>query len=204
MSEKVDFMKLLKPFYAPPTKEPVLVEVPVMQFLMLDGRGGPEEAEYELALGALYPMAYTLKFAVKKALQIDYGVFPLEGLWWMGDGQEFDPLSRSAWAWTAMIAQPEWVTPERVEEARAQVIQKGSAKAAAVRLETFDEGLAAQVMHIGPYADEAPTIERLHAFIAAQGCRPRGKHHEIYLGDPRRTAPERLKTVLRQPVERIG
>lgn len=204
MSEKVDFMKLLKTFYAPPTKEPVLVEVPAMQFLMLDGFGAPEGPEYHQALEALYPMAYTLKFAVKKSRQIDYGVFPLEGLWWMRGGMEFNMQHRTDWAWTAMIAQPEWVTPADVEEARVQVIKKGAAKAADIRLEPFTEGLAAQVMHIGPYAAEAPTIERLHAFIAAQGCRPRGKHHEIYLGDPRRTAPERLRTVLRQPVERIG
>jgi hypothetical protein len=170
---------------------------------MIDGRGAPEDSRYREALEALYPLAYTLKFALKKERGLDYPVMPLEGLWWAEDMNAFANADREAWIWTAMIMQPDFVTQEDFESARAEVERKkGSSAALAVaRLERFEEGRSAQIMHIGPYSAEGPTITKLHDFIEEQGGRLRGKHHEIYLGDPRRSAPEKLKTVIRQPFE---
>lgn len=142
-----------------------------------------------------------MKFAVKRQPSgIDFGVMPLEGLWWASDMKTFTD-DKSAWRWTAMIMQPEPATADIVEEARHQAMAKKSLPALELlRFERFTEGAAAQVMYVGAYRDEAPTIEALHAFIAEQGCVAVGKHHEIYLGDPRRSAPEKLRTVIRQPV----
>jgi hypothetical protein len=181
---------------------PELVEVPELSFLMIDGQGDPNVSErYREAIQALYGVSYTLKFALKRAGGPEYRVAPLEGLWWVEDMTRFTIKDKSAWEWTAMIKQPPEVTQELVAEAAAEVAQKKQLPAAReLRLERFAEGLAAQVLHVGPYPDEGPTIERLHAFIAEQGCATRGKHHEIYLSDPRRTAPERLKTIIRQAV----
>ncbi len=200
--EKIDFKKELKHLYNPSKKECAVVDVPTMQFLMVDGEGDPNTAEsYSEAIEVLYAVAYTLKFMIKKGLQaIDYGVMPLEGLWWVEDMSLFSIEDKSAWQWTAMIMQPEFVTGDLFEEARQQVEEKkGLPGLDRLRLMEYDEGRAAQIMHIGPYADEAPTIRGLHAFIGEQGGSLEGKHHEIYLGDPRRTAPEKLKTVIRQP-----
>jgi hypothetical protein len=202
---KVDFKKQLKHLYQPSPKEFGVVDVPPMQFLMIDGHGDPNTAqEYQDALEALYAVAYTLKFASKKALGMDYVVPPLEGLWWAEDMDVFTASSdKSTWDWTMMIMQPEWVTQEMFEEAVAQVEKKKNPPALPrLRLETYDEGSAVQIMHIGPYAAEGPTIARMHAFIAENGYEPAGKHHEIYLSDPRRTAPEKMKTVLRQPIRK--
>ena len=205
----VDLVKALKPLYSPSAKAPVIVEVPELAFLMLDGRGDPNSAEeYQAALQALYGVAYTLKFTLKKAApERDFKVAPLEGLWWT-DGEppssEALQADRDAWNWTMMIAVPDDVTAAEVAAAADAAARRRPLPAAAlVRLERFAEGQAAQVMHIGPYAEEAPTIARLHEFVAEQGYELRGRHHEIYLGDPRRTAPERLKTVLRHPVKRV-
>ncbi|MEN6409252.1 MAG: GyrI-like domain-containing protein [Anaerolineaceae bacterium] len=154
------------------------------------------------ALQALYGLSYTLKFQIKKDLELDYTVMGLEGLWWVPDMNDFTVDNKDAWLWTMMIRQPDQVTPEQFERARVDVIKKkGEGSYNQVRLERFEEGLCAQVMHIGPYAAEAPTIQALHAFIAAAGRTRRGKHHEIYLGDPRRTDPAKLRTILRQPAE---
>jgi hypothetical protein len=202
---KVDFKKQLKHLYQPSPKEFGVVDVPPMQFLMIDGHGDPNTAqEYQDALEALYAVAYTLKFASKKALGMDTVVPPLEGLWWAEDMDVFTASSdKSTWDWTMMIMQPEWVTQEMFEEAVAQVEKKKNPPALPrLRLETYDEGSAVQIMHIGPYAAEGPTIARMHAFIAENGYEPAGKHHEIYLSDPRRTAPEKMKTVLRQPIRK--
>ena len=202
----VDLVRQFKPLYAPSAKHPVIVEVPELAFLMVDGRGDPNTSEqYQDALQALYGVAYTLKFALKKAdPERDFKVAPLEGLWWT-DGEPPSPeavqADRDAWNWTMMIAVPDDVTAAEVAAADAAARRRPLPAAALVRLERFAEGQAAQVMHIGPYAEEAPTIARLHEFVAAQGYELRGRHHEIYLGDPRRTAPERLKTVLRHPVK---
>jgi hypothetical protein len=184
-------------------REPTLVEVPEFPFLMIDGHGDPNfSAEYAQAVEALFTLSYTLKFALKREPHnLDYRVMPLEGLWWIPEMSQFAEAPKSAWDWTMMIRQPEEVDERLLEEGVEKAITKKSLPAARVaRLERFDEGLAAQIMHVGPYADEAPTIERLHAFIAEHEYARAGKHHEIYLGDPRRAAPDKLKTIIRQPV----
>jgi hypothetical protein len=158
--------------------------------------------EYRAAVEALYSVAYAIKFAIKRGPdELDYKVMPLEGLWWVPDMSAFSVEDKSAWDWTAMIAQPERVTQAMVDEAVALAARKKPLPAAPkLRLQSFAEGLAAQVMYIGPYAAEGPAIERLHAFIAEHGYERSGRHHEIYLGDPRRTDPAKLKTVIRQPM----
>ena len=201
-----DLVKQLKPLYAPSPRHPAIVEVPELSFLMIDGRGDPNSSEaYQDALGALYGIAYTLKFTLKKAKpERDFKVAPLEGLWWADvEAPSMAALQadRDSWKWTMMIAVPDEVTAAEVAAAAKAAARRRPLPAAArVRLKRFAEGLAAQIMHVGPYADEAPTIATLHAFVEEQGYALRGRHHEIYLGDPRRTAPERLKTVLRHPV----
>ncbi|MCX6362651.1 MAG: GyrI-like domain-containing protein [Actinobacteria bacterium] len=202
----LDVVKQLKPLYAPSAKHPSIVEVPELAFLMIDGRGDPNSsAAYQDALGALYGVAYTLKFALKKAdPERDFKVAPLEGLWWTdAERPSMAALDsdRDSWNWTMMIAVPDAVTAAEVAAAAEAAARRRPLPAAGrIRLERFAEGLAAQIMYVGPYADEAPTIAALHAFVEEQGYELRGRHHEIYLGDPRRTAPERLKTVIRHPV----
>ncbi len=199
---KIDVKKELKHLYSASAKEPALVEVPEMNFLMIDGAGDPNTAEFQQAVEALYAVSFTGKFAIKKAQGIDYVVPPLEGLWWTEDMARFCTDDKDSWLWTAMIMQPEWVTPELVADVIAQLQAKKDLPALArLRFEAYAEGPSAQIMHIGPYSDEGPTIERLHAFIAESGHQPRGKHHEIYLSDPRRAQPEKLKTIIRQPVD---
>jgi len=201
--DKVDLKKQLKHLYNASTKENVLVDVPSMNFLMIDGQGNPgTAAEYRHAIETLYPVAYTLKFAVKKGpIGIDYGVMPLQGLWWTDDMKDFSTDNKDIWKWTMMIMQPEWITAELVDEAKEQAGKKKELPSLSrLRFEAYAEGEAAQIMHIGPYADEGPTIERLHQFIEDQGRELRGKHHEIYLSDPRRADPSKLKTIIRQPV----
>jgi hypothetical protein len=200
----IDFKKTLKHLYQPSQKEFSVVEAPAMQFLMVDGRGDPNTApEYEEALAALYAVAYKIRFASKKALGKVYTVPPLEGLWWAEDMDAFTTApDKSRWEWTMMIMQPEWITPQMVEEAVTAVKKKKDPAALhKVRLESYEEGLSVQIMHVGSYDEEAPTLRRLHhEFMPAHGYTFNGKHHEIYLSDPRRVAPEKLKTVLRQPV----
>ena len=202
----LDLVRLHKPLYAPSARHAAIVEVPELAFLMVDGRGDPETAEsYHQALEALYSVAYTLKFTLRKAhAERDFKVAPLEGLWWADEAAPTMARllnDRDAWNWTMMIAVPEWVTAEEVAAAVQAAARKRELPAAPLlRLGRLEEGLAAQIMHVGPYSAEAATVERLHAFVAAEGYELRGRHHEIYLGDPRRSAPERLKTVLRNPV----
>ena len=200
--KKIDHKKELKHLYGPSAKKVSVVDVPPMSFLMIDGQGDPNTSQaYQEAVSALYSVSYTLKFMIKKGeMAIDYKVMPLEGLWWTEDMSQFTMDDKGAWKWTAMIMQPDLVTAEMVEGAkdRAQK-KKGLAAISLIRFEALHEGRAAQIMHVGPYAEEPPTIEKLHEFIAAQGGTPSGKHHEIYLSDPNRTAPEKLKTVIRQP-----
>ncbi len=202
-----DLKKRLAPLFAPP-REPVMVEVPELGCLMVDGRGGPTgemggaPSEFQLAIGALYSVVYTAKFRLKRD-GVVVPVLPLEALWFSVGGATFDMTTPPAgWSWRALITVSDEVTPEIVEETIAEVRAKrgGSRALDGLRHQRWCEGRAAQVMHIGPYSAEAPTIERLHAFIAAQGLQPRGAHHEIYLGDPRRSAPEKLRTIIRQPV----
>ncbi len=203
MSDKVDFKKIMKPYWQPPVGEFVVVEVPRLSFLMVDGRGDPNTAEdYATALKWLYSISYGLKFASKAAGR-DYGVAPLEGLWWADDMTSFASGDKSKWSWTAMIMQPDWID----ETAVAATLERTKGRLAqpppSLRLETFEEGLSVQTMHIGPYAAEGPTIARLHQeFLPANGFVENGHHHEIYISDPGRTAPDKLKTVIRQPVRR--
>jgi hypothetical protein len=204
---QTDLVKQLKPLYSPSAKHPAIVEVPELAFLMLDGRGDPGASQaYQDALQALYGVAYTLKFTLKKAdPERDFKVAPLEGQWWAdADKPSMAEVQadRDSWNWTMMIALPDEVTAAEVAAAADAAARRRPLPAAgSIRLERFTEGLAAQIMYIGPYSDEAPTIERLHDFVTEQGYELRGRHHEIYLGDPRRTAPERLKTVIRHPVK---
>jgi hypothetical protein len=200
---KIDFKKEMKHLYRPSKAKFTIVDVPEMNFLMIDGHGDPNTASaYQEALEALYGVAYTIKFTLKEDPQTDdYVVPPLEGLWWVEDMTQFSMDDKDAWSWTMMIMQPEWVTPDLVEEARAETGRKKELPAlSALRFAPYHEGLAVQILYIGPYDEEGPTIARMHAFAEEQGYALRGKHHEIYLSDPRRTAPERRKTVIRQPI----
>lgn len=199
---KIDLKKELKQLYNPPEKEAVIVDVPKMSFLMVDGQGDPNTAqEYKDAIEALYAVSYTLKFMIKKGKEVDYVVMPLEGLWWTEDMTEFTMENKDAWKWTSMIMQPPYVTQELVQKALKQVEEKRNLPALSkMRFESFHEGLSLQIMHIGPYSAEGPTIERLHNFIREKGYGLRGKHHEIYLSDPRRSKPGKLNTVIRQPI----
>ncbi|MGZ4556484.1 MAG: GyrI-like domain-containing protein [Mycobacteriaceae bacterium] len=200
--KRIDYKRELPELYAP-GGEPAIVNVPRLAYLMIDGHGDPNTApEYTEAVEALYAVAYAAKFAVKRAPDgIDYGGMPLEGLWWTPDISEFTTQDKSAWDWTMMIMQPDQVTTVVFDDARTKATKKKSLDAISrVRLERLTEGLAAQIRHVGTYDAEGPTIERLHAFITEQGYERAGKHHEIYLSDPRRAAPEKMKTILRQPV----
>lgn len=200
--QKIDFKKELKHLYHPSVKATAVVDVPAMNFLTILGEGDPNTAQwYKEAVSALYAVAYTLKFMVKKGeLAIDYGVMPLEGLWWTEDMSQFSTDDKSNWLWQAMIMQPDFITVDMVAEAKMQVQKKkGLTAVAQLNFARFAEGQAAQILYVGPYADEGPTIQTLHDFIWARGGQLTGKHHEIYLSDPGRTAPEKLKTIIRQP-----
>jgi hypothetical protein len=206
---ELDLRKQWKHLYAPSAKKIELVDVPEFKFVMIDGRIEPGEAPdtssgFGEAMAALYGAAYTLKFMSKlrKEAPIDYPVMALEGLWWVEDGQ-FDITIKDNWVYTLMIMQPDHITPAMFAEAVAQAAKKRPNPAfARLRLESFCEGLCVQTMHIGPYAAEPATIERMNQWAAENGYRLAGKHHEIYLGDPRRADPEKLKTVLRHGVVR--
>ena len=203
--QKLELKKTLKTFYTAKS-EPVFLKIPAMNFLMIDGTGNPNTApEYAQAVQALYSIAYTLKFKVKKEAQIDYPVMALEGLWWTPDMKTFSPENKDEWLWTMMITVPGIITQTLVTSACEEATHKKDLPALPrVRFEAFNEGLSAQLMHIGPYADEAENIKRLHEFIQAKGYSFDGlhqKHHEIYLGDPRKSAPDKLKTIIRQPVK---
>jgi hypothetical protein len=204
---KIDFKRTLKTLYGPSSRSFSIVDVPPMQFLMIDGHGDPNTASaYQEAVEALYAVAYGVKFVSKRELDRDYVVPPLEGLWWAEDIQAFISRDKGSWDWTMMIMQPEWVTEAMVEAATARAGESKDLPALGkLRLQTYHEGLSVQILHLGSYDDEAPTIARMHfEFMPAQGLMPAGKHHEIYLSDPRRVAPEKLKTVLRQPVREMG
>jgi len=200
--EKIDFKKELKLFYQPSAKEVAEVDVPAMNFLMVDGEGDPNTSQdYADAIEVLFSLSYTVKFMVKKGkLAIDYGVMPLEGLWWADDMRSFPGNDKSHWKWTAMVMQPSFVTQEMIGQALDEVKKKKSLNAISrVRFESFPEGRCAQILHIGPFSEEGPTIEKVHRFIEATGQRT-GKHHEIYLSDIRKADPAKWKTIVRQPM----
>ena len=201
--KKIDFKKEFKQLYSPPKGKISIVDVPVMNFLMVDGVGYPVgNPAYEQALEALYGISYGLKF-VSKAQGKDYVVTPLEGLWWMEDVSGFSMERKDEWEWTMMIMQPEWVTRNMVDAVLADMAQKKDLIVLEdLRFEAYHEGLSAQTFYVGPYSEEGPTIANMHAHIEAEGYLLRGKHHEIYLSDARKTAPEKLKTVIRQPIKK--
>jgi hypothetical protein len=201
---KLDLRKTLKPLYSPPVGEVEVVDVPAMKYIMVDGHGAPEGGSFQQAIGAIYSTAYTLKFRCKNLLKKDFNVMALEGLWWM-KGKEFDPTKREDWHWTVMVVQPDFVTSKMFAETLAEVRRKKNQPGLEkVRLETFEEGRCVQTMHVGPYSAETESIERLHAYAKEHGYRLVGKHHEIYLGDPRRAAPAKLRTIIRHPVAKAA
>jgi hypothetical protein len=200
---KADYLKQLKHLYGPSAKKVEIVEVPQMNFLMVDGEGDPNMLQaFKDVVEVLFFFSYTLKFMVKKGERgVDYGVLPLQALWWSDDMSAFSTGNKDIWKWTVMIMQPEFITPAVVEEATIEVQRRKKPDSLSlVRFKAFKEGKAAQTLHIGPFSEEGPTIERLHTFIENSGSQMIGKHHEIYLSDLRRTAPEKWKTIVRQPM----
>jgi len=199
--KKIDYKKKLKHLYGPSSKKIVIVEVPPMNYFMVDGEGGPAAESYQQAIEALYGLSFTVKFDVKKGVGLDYTVMPLEGLWWAKDITAFSADRKDEWLWKMMIMQPDYVTAKHVNAATKQLREKKNPLALdKIRFESYHEGLSVQILHIGPYDDEGPTIAQMHKFIDENGYQLHMKHHEIYLSDPRRSKPEKLKTVLRQPV----
>ena len=198
---KIDLKKKEKEFYYPSTNEVSVVDLPEMKFLMIDGQGDPNTSqEYQDAMETLFPVSYKTKFISKKESQ-DYVVMPLEGLWWTDNMDEFSIADKSSWKWTVMIRQPDFVGKSMIDRAMKELEKKKDIPARSkLRLETFQEGEAVQIMHIGPYGEaEAPAVNKLQEYIENKGYQLRGKHHEIYISDMRRTKPEKLKTVIRQP-----
>lgn len=211
----LDLKKQYKGLYQPSAKQPMLVQVPNLQFAMIDGaiEKGSEPGKspsFAEATQTLYSLSYTLKFMLKKRKTnaIDYPVMPLEGLWSVEDGM-FDIFRKDNWSYTLMILQPDAITPDIFEEAREQVRKKkgDTGMLSKVRLAQFEEGLCVQVLHIGPYVTEPATVDQMRAFAQENGFKdnvgPNGKHHEIYISDPRKAAPDKMKTVLRHPVVKI-
>ena len=204
--EKTDYKKILKEFYLPSKNKVTLVDIPSYNFLMIDGKGNPNTSpEYKAAIEALYSISYTAKFKIKKGnTPVDYSVMPLEGLWWIDGKASVDLDNKDNWNWTAMIMQPPFVTNEIINNSKDEVKKKKNLdNLENVNLCEFGEGLAVQIMHIGPYAMEKPTIDKMYEFMKETGLSFAGKHHEIYLSDPHRCAPEKLKTILRQPVKKL-
>ena len=210
--EQLDLKKHLKAYYQPSAKKSEIIRIPRFQFAMLDGAIEPEmepgnSPAFQEAVEALYGISYTLKFMLKQRTEnpIDYPVMALEGLWWVED-DDFDIRRKDNWKWTVMILQPDVITPTVFQEGLEKLRKKRGDQPVftSLRLEDFEEGLCVQLMHIGPYATEPTSVDQMHAFAKQQGYLPRlgegGKHHEIYLSDPRRAAPEKMKTVLRHPI----
>lgn len=203
--EKYDIKKAHKGLYTASARAFALIEVPPQRFLAVDGHGDPNsEAAYTEAVQALYSLAYALKFHGKKELGQDCVVAPLEGLWWAQDMAAFTARDKSSWDWTMMIALPVWATAELVDFVAGRLAAtKDLPGLPILRVSQLDEGLCVQTLHLGPYDAEGPVLERLHhEFMPENGLQFNGRHHEIYLGDPRRAAPEKLRTILRQPVAR--
>jgi hypothetical protein len=200
---KIDLKKELKHLYNPSSKEVTIVEVPRMNFLMIDGSGDPNTSqEYKDAVEALFSLSYALKFMTKKTEAVDYAVMPLEGLWWVDDMSKFSVKDKDAWKWTGMIMQPEQITKDSVAKALEETKKKKKLPALSkIRFESFHEGKSAQILCIGPFSDEGPTIQKIHEIIRKNEGTLEGKHHEIYLSDPRKVAPEKMKTILRQPMK---
>jgi hypothetical protein len=206
MADKVDLKKTLKALYAPPVGRFVEIDVPPLRYLTIDGSGNPNtSAAYKAAVEWLYSVSYPVKFMSKKELGRDYAVMPLEGLWWADDMSAFLSRQKDRWSWTMMILQPDWISQDMIGAGVARASAKLGPPPASLRLKTLEEGLCVQTMHVGSYDDEGPVLAKLHdEYLPQNGLAETGHHHEIYLGDPRKTAPDRLKTILRQPVRRKG
>jgi len=208
--ETIDLRKQMKDLWSPPVGKVVLVTVPAMPYLVIEGVGNPSTSRaFQEAIQALYSAAYTMKFGAKFAGVAEWKVTPLEALWWDTSGRDLSDADYAVttpgeMAWKALLMQPAVVTGDMLEQAKAEVVRKKKDVPALthVGLETWAEGLCVQTMHMGPYAGERATIDIMHAWMAANDYRVRGRHHELYLSDPNRTAPEKLKTILRLPVEK--
>ena len=201
MNSKVDFKKLYKPLFAAKVV-PEVVDVPRFQYVTISGKGAPEGETFQNAVNALYSSAYSLKFLLKKAGRVDFVVPPLEALWWSSQPLAFEKNRREEWEWSLMIMLPDEVTESDFNGAIENLRKRGKATPfhELASLKSLNEGRCVQVLHVGPYGAQGPKIEELQRFAASHELTAAGKHHEIYLSDPRRTVPERLKTVLRQPV----
>lgn len=192
--------------YGAPKGRFEIVDVPPLQYVRLDGAGDPNTAEaYQAGVARLFSVSYAMKFAAKAEFARDYVVGPLEALWWADDMSTFITRKKSDWRWTIMVLQPDFVTAALFDMAVEKAKKKLGAAPPSLRFERYHEGLSVQTLHVGSYDDEAPTLARLHQeFLPANGLKETGHHHEIYLSDPRKVAPEKLKTILRQPVKRAS
>lgn len=200
---KLDYKKILGPLYKCSSIEAEFIDVPELLYTMIDGEGDPNtNPEFQRDIEALYSLSYALKFQIKRRDPAqDYVVMPLEGLWWTFDNSPFDLVNRLNWKWTLMILQPSWVTEAQFEEARRDAFGKKKLDIIQnIRIERWGEGLCAQILHQGPYSTESETLAILHQTLSERGFCPNGKHHEIYLSDPRRVSPENYRTILRQPI----
>ena len=201
--DKIDYKKKLSDFYQAKIDKPIVVQVPKMNFIMIDGKGDPNKSkEYQDAMQVLFTLSYTLKFMIKKGKEeIDYHVLPLEGLWWADDMNSFTSGDKDKWFWTMMIRQPDFITAEHFKTALENAKKKKpELDFSKVRFEKLTEGNSVQIMHIGPFTAEGPTIQKVHDKIASLGMKRSGKHHEIYLSDIRKAEPGKWKTVIRQPI----
>jgi hypothetical protein len=197
--EKLDLYKTHKNEYAAPRK-PVLIETEPASYLAITGQGVPGGALFTASIGALYGAAFTIKMTRKFAGQQDYAVCKLEGQWWSDSGPDFSKVPQAKWRWKLLIRTPDFIAAEELEKAVAVLLRRGKGEdVKRVALETLAEGTCVQMLHVGPYEKECETIDIMRAFAEKKGLRFHGRHHEIYLSDPRRVPPERLKTILREP-----
>jgi hypothetical protein len=201
--ETIDYKKEFKAYFLPPAK-PTILTVPSFAYLKIDGEGNPNTSkEFAEKTQLLYALSYSIRFAVKKAMSIAYTVMPLEGLWWADDMDSYLKADKDQWQWTLMIMQPSFITEEMVAEGKAEVIRKKKlTEVNQVRFEPYEAGTCVTMLHVGSYDEEHVNIQWMHDFAHEQGYELTGLHQEIYLGDPRKTAPEKLKTVLRQPIRK--
>jgi hypothetical protein len=197
---KVDLKRDQRHLYAPPTGKYVEVEVPPMRYLAVDGSGRPGSQTYQQAVEALFAASYAAKFVSKRELDRDYVVMPLEGLWWSDDMTTFITRDKDRWSWRMLIRQPDWLDEQIMKAAVEGARAKGRDPDGLLQLVELDEGRCAQTLHLGSYDDEGPSLAHLHnEYLPGRGLRPTGLHHEIYLSDARRVAPDKLRTILRQP-----
>ncbi|MXY70333.1 MAG: hypothetical protein F4Y47_17525 [Acidobacteriia bacterium] len=201
MAGKIDIKKQHKHLFAS-KREPHLVEVPKFRYWMIDGRGSPDGAAFQDAIGALYSTAYTTKFRLKAAGRADFVVPPLEALWWADDESAFEENRRDEWQWTLMLVQPDHVSEGDIADVLDVLDKKGKLTAAHrnMRMEQLEGGRVVQCLYVGPYDSMGGAISTMRAFAESNGLELAGKHHDVYLSDPRRAAPEKLKTVLRRHV----